>query len=887
MGLPGAYERNGRNVQYGRNSFIRNVPTALFWLLVLFVSFGLVVNMFEGDCVEEGDSSVEYEAHWVVNDNRDDVTQLWRVAGQGNSQVNNGPGEAPEDFKDLTNYDVQDNDGPIVRIDAEHKIDKVNEDSDDSEEPTNAENRGSGAGIPAYNPNTGFVDNVDRYLENLEPLENPPEFIVFRAIGNDLPPRHELGQTRTNIKFVLEHEPPMPDNWAKWWVINRITEKEEEEAVIRMLEEHNQQYINIPFVLEDFAKLDFRFQDFSDPEFLYSSAFADMDDKWQALAVDHIYQEKNKYVMHNNGARNIMLRAGKKLGATYILPFDGNCFFTKTMMSDIEEDIHKYPHTKYFVTPMARYKSNEDLVEDKNQPAPNQEPQIIFRWDSEQEFDEQFRYGRRPKVEMLVRLRVKGPWDNWPTNAWESKCNGGFKPLKKIKPNDVKVAGWIARMYSGRAHLEDQIVDRGISRYEGIQRLLDKQDQKWASRVWDAENLFMYNEDILSKEKEKYRSGSANEHLSGLLEELRRTAEDSLKHGPFSVVNKNKAPPSNDKHDYYNPAPYFWPNPETADGMPYVWRDGERVPGTELYGEGSDDYDRTRLQSFYGNTTALALGWYFFDVDEYAVKAAENIKVWFVDEETRMNPRLIYSQIRWGHNGNVGSASGVIETKDFYFVLDAVRLIHRSGNLEETDMEAIHTWCANLLKYLQEEKQGKSERGTNNNHGTFYDLQTASLAAFINDLPTFLRIVNWSKMRIAAQFEADGSMPHELKRTTSFHYAMFALHGWYCLARYAEGAGVDLWNYSVPDREEPIFKTALKWIVPYYKEPWERQQIDPIDIERVLPLYYMGVAHYPEIRDDLQAASGPFPPKYAIKPRFFEHNGIHLFWNLGLNDVEE
>ena len=47
---------------------------------------------------------------------------------------------------------------------------------------------------------------------------------------------------------------------------------------------------------------------------------------------------------------------------------------------------------------------------------------------------------------------------------------------------------------------------------------------------------------------------------------------------PFSVVDKEIAPPSGDKHDYMSQAPYFWPNPDTANHLPYVRRDGERNP---------------------------------------------------------------------------------------------------------------------------------------------------------------------------------------------------------------------------------------------------------------------------------------------------------------------
>lgn len=65
-------------------------------------------------------------------------------------------------------------------------------------------------------------------------------------------------------------------------------------------------------------------------------------------------------------------------------------------------------------------------------------------------------------------------------------------------------------------------------------------------------------------------------------------AEYALTQGPWSVVDKTELPSSGNKHDYYTPKPYYWPNPDSESGLPYVRMDGRRVPGTDLYDEESD-----------------------------------------------------------------------------------------------------------------------------------------------------------------------------------------------------------------------------------------------------------------------------------------------------------
>lgn len=58
-----------------------------------------------------------------------------------------------------------------------------------------------------------------------------------------------------------------------------------------------------------------------------------------------------------------------------------------------------------------------------------EEPQIMMHRTAAARYDETLRYGCRPKVELLMRLGVKGPWDSWPGQyAWERSVQRGFVP---------------------------------------------------------------------------------------------------------------------------------------------------------------------------------------------------------------------------------------------------------------------------------------------------------------------------------------------------------------------------------------------------------------------------------------------------------------------------
>lgn len=56
-------------------------------------------------------------------------------------------------------------------------------------------------------------------------------------------------------------------------------------------------------------------------------------------------------------------------------------------------------------------------------------------------------------------------------------------------------------------------------------------------------------------------------------------------------------------------------------------------------------FDRTRLAAMVGNTTCLALAYYFTNNETYAVKAADNIRTWFLDADTAMAPSSKYAQV--------------------------------------------------------------------------------------------------------------------------------------------------------------------------------------------------------------------------------------------------
>jgi hypothetical protein len=339
-------------------------------------------------------------------------------------------------------------------------------------------------------------------------------------------------------------------------------------------------------------------------------------------------------------------------------------------------------------------------------------------------------------------------------------------------------------------------------------------------------------------------------------------------------MEKSTLPPSGSSHDYWHPAPYWWPDPATADGLPYVRRDGQRVPGTRMYKPGEEKYDRTRLQRVFDDSLTLGLAWYFFDDARYAEAGTDILERFFTDPATGMTPHLKYAQVRLGHNENQGSPTGLIEAKDIYFYLDALRLLQNARVLSDNAFERMRNWLSSYLEWLLTSDQGRAECLALNNHGTCYDLQIGAIASFLGETGIVYETFERAQARISKQFAPDGHQPEELKRNTTAHYCCFNLQSWINLAELSSRWGVDLWTYKAPSGAG--LEQAARWLLSYMDKPWPYEQVGEFDRERFLPIWFAANEH---IRDLNHPDTVP-AHIYDIKPVFFPHDGIRPFWNL-------
>jgi hypothetical protein len=295
------------------------------------------------------------------------------------------------------------------------------------------------------------------------------------------------------------------------------------------------------------------------------------------------------------------------------------------------------------------------------------------------------------------------------------------------------------------------------------------------------------------------------------LDNLLKQADKALTKGPWTVADKPQTPPSGDKHDYLSLAPYYWPSqpqtPANPQGCPYVEKDGVRNPATEAI---PDKVERlTAFSAIY----QLSLAWYYTHNPAYARKAALDLRTWFLDPATRMNPNLNFAQ---GIPCQVdGRGIGIIEfSYTFTQVLDAAAILAAGApGWSRADSQGLKSWSGQFLTWLQTSKNGKDEAAAPNNHGTFYDALTAGIALYTGKKSLARKIVEDARsLRIDHQIDAAGSQPEEATRTRSYHYFTFNLVAMTRLAATGKHVGIDLWHYRTPAGGS-LFK-AVDFLIP-------------------------------------------------------------------------
>ncbi len=324
----------------------------------------------------------------------------------------------------------------------------------------------------------------------IESHEQKPEyqFALARILGSDHYPRHSSKQTLTNLLFTLENEPDFP-GCKKFFVVNRIFDKEAESAILSLLDSRGVPYVHIPFDGSEYAATDWDTEPFGGDAYFSSTSFKEMNANMRERDRCFAAAPKVRYAMNVNGARNAAIKEGARY-AEWILALDGNCIFTENGFERLRESVESYPYVPYIVLPMRRLVENNEYFDTADGCASQEEPQIAIHRTAREAYDEWFPYGFRDKAELFTRIGIPGPWQHWSRPFWCPKVRRRSPDRGLYKYTDATVL----RLSSGMNSLDKKRSSKArySARSTAILKSLHYLDRLHSNTNLDAERI-IYN----------------------------------------------------------------------------------------------------------------------------------------------------------------------------------------------------------------------------------------------------------------------------------------------------------------------------------------------------------------------------------------------------------
>ena len=299
-----------------------------------------------------------------------------------------------------------------------------------------------------------------------------------------------------------------------------------------------------------------------------------------------------------------------------------------------------------------------------------------------------------------------------------------------------------------------------------------------------------------------------------LKDEILKSAEINIKDHPVTVTAFRSERSAGGIHDFYSEGDYWWPDTINPNG-PYIQRDGQSNPDNFV----AHRHAMIRFSTLVGNLTSA----YLLTKDiKYIDAALGHIRAWFIDNETKMNPNLLYAQAIKGIT--TGRGIGIIDTIHLIEVVQSLIQMEKLGLLPEEYMEGTKRWISEYLTWLTTHPNGIKEMNAQNNHGTCWVMQAAIFAKYIDNKEVLEFCSNrYKTVLLPDQMERDGSFPRELRRTKPYGYSLFNLDAMATICQILSTDDDNLWIYTTSDGKN--IQKGFDFLLPFVtdKSSWRYQ----------------------------------------------------------------
>jgi Alginate lyase len=291
-----------------------------------------------------------------------------------------------------------------------------------------------------------------------------------------------------------------------------------------------------------------------------------------------------------------------------------------------------------------------------------------------------------------------------------------------------------------------------------------------------------------------------------------QAAAAALNAGPFTITAVRAEHSAGGPNDFYSNADYLWPDPTKTNGLPMITRDGESWPGVF-------SAHRMVMRNLRDAVAALGAAYKITGDEKYPRKAADLLRVFFLDEKTRMNPNLQNAQMIFGDEKLHGA--GLIDGLHLIEIPQAVAAMQSSPAFTPELLAGLKKWFADLTVWMLTSEKGKLEARAKNNHSVAFWLQIGCYAKFTGDAAKVAEARRqFKEVFVPNQMATNGSFPLELGRTKPYGYSIFQLDNLATMCQVFSTPDDNLWKFETSDGRG--IRKAIAYLYPFLadKSKW-------------------------------------------------------------------
>ena len=338
-------------------------------------------------------------------------------------------------------------------------------------------------------------------------------------------------------------------------------------------------------------------------------------------------------------------------------------------------------------------------------------------------------------------------------------------------------------------------------------------------RTQKAIRTFMMNPKNLWENRKLFKKG--RRELNPAIKRVLKLADKAVNDpATYTVTSKSLqfTAPSNDTHDYFTLARYFWPNASSSNGLPYARFDGHVNPEIYLY------QDAAYLKVVLDDISNCALAYFFTGNESYAQVATKRMRDWFIVNETAMNPNLNFANwvtgIPFSNDstdftffGADTTIGGLLDMREVYSLIDSIGILTPSEAFTWRDYDAMVSWLSAFKSWLEVNQRAQAISSGKNNQATWYDVQYVAILLFLNktsDAEAHLR--NNTMSRLGIQVGEDGSQPFEMARSESWYYSVFNVQALFALGYLSQSTSFNVFDAEINGTS---VQTPLDYLIPF------------------------------------------------------------------------